>query len=35
MDKVMPPEMIGLIPYELNEGDEQSPGMRSVHYQSL
>ena len=35
MDKLVLPEVISGILDELNEGNEQSPRMRSVHYQPL
>ena len=35
VDKLVLPEIVGGVFDELNEGDEEAPGMRSVDYQSL
>ena len=35
MHKLVFPEVVGGVLDELNEGDEQAPGVRSVHNQSL
>ena len=35
VDKVVFPEVVARVLDQLNEGDEQSPGVRSVHNQTL
>ena len=35
MNKVVFPEVVGGVLDQLDEGDEQPPGMRSVHNQTL